>query len=309
MTAAPLFADAAGGPDGAAWWLDCEDGVRIRMAIWPKGNRGTVLLFPGRTEYVEKYQRAAADLAARGYACVAIDWRGQGLSDRHAGNRRVGDVADFVHYQKDLRAVLAKLNELGQGGPFYLICHSMGGCIGLRALHDGLAVKAVAFSAPMWGIRMAPGVTPVARVLSLSATALGQGLRFAPGTSAECYAETAPFAGNVLTSDRETYGWMQAQLQAHPDLALGGPGMRWLHLALAECARLTAMAAPAMPAYCALGTAEKVVDPAPVHALMQRWPNGTLDLIDGAEHEIMMEIPATRARFFDAAAALFGAHP
>jgi len=44
--------------------------------------KGTVLLFPGRTEYIEKYGPAAADFLARGFATVVIDWRGQGLADR-----------------------------------------------------------------------------------------------------------------------------------------------------------------------------------------------------------------------------------
>jgi lysophospholipase len=290
-----------------AYWLTCEDAVRIRMALWPKGDKGTVLLFPGRTEYIEKYARAAQDLATRGYACAVIDWRGQGLADRPKPDPRVGDVADFSDYQKDLHAVLAKVDDLRQPGPFYLIGHSMGGCIGLRALQNGLNVKAAAFSAPMWGIKMAPGVLAAARVLAGTATAMGQALRYVPGASEECYAQTAPFAGNVLTSDPETFAWIKNQLTTHPELALGGPGMRWLHQALAECRALMAMPAPDVPCYCALGTAEKVVDPAPIHKLMARWSNGSLDLVEDAEHEVMMEIAPTRKRFFDSATALFDA--
>ena len=68
---------------GAAFWLTAADGVRLRVGLWSHpGAQGTVLLLPGRTEYVEKYGRAAADLRSRGYATLAIDWRGQGLADR-----------------------------------------------------------------------------------------------------------------------------------------------------------------------------------------------------------------------------------
>jgi lysophospholipase len=66
--------------------------------------------------------------------------------------------------------------------------------------------------------------------------------------------------------------------------------------------------APKVPAICALGTAEKVVDVPPVHLRMAGWANGQLDLYPGAEHEIMMEGPAVRERFFDRAAALFEAN-
>ena len=81
--AAPLFPQADGPQGGVAQWLTTSDGVRVRVAVWGRdAPKGTVLLFPGRTEYVEKYGRAAGDLLARGFATVAIDWRGQGLADR-----------------------------------------------------------------------------------------------------------------------------------------------------------------------------------------------------------------------------------
>jgi len=51
------------------------------------------------------------------------------------------------------------------------------------------------------------------------------------------------------------------------------------------------------------------VDVAPIHLRMARWPKGRLELYPSAEHEVMMETPALRARFFDAAAALFEANP
>ncbi len=56
------------------------------------------------------------------------------------------------------------------------------------------------------------------------------------------------------------------------------------------------------------GTLEKVVDTAPVHLRMAGWAKGALDLYPGCEHEIVMEAPAARARFFDRATALFDAN-
>ena len=93
-----------------------------------------------------------------------------------------------------------------------------------------------------------------------------------------------------------------------PALALGGPSIGWLKAALAECGALAGMPAPRVPVICALGTAEKVVDVPPVHLRMAGWAKGQLDLYPGAEHEIMMEGPAARKRFFDRAAALFEAN-
>ena len=305
---APFHAALADGPPGATCvWL-IAGSARIRVAWWKAGEKGTVLLLPGRTECVEKYGRAAGDMVARGYSVMIIDWRGQGLADRALPDRATGHVGDFSEYQQDLDAMLDQARQAGLPEPFYMIAHSMGGCIGLRGLMRGLPVKAAAFSAPMWGIAMAAWLRPVATVVSALAGPLGLVNRYAPSTSAQTYLLQAPFEGNVLTTDREMWDYMRRQVAEVPDLALGGPSIGWLKAALHECAALAVMPAPKVPTICALGTAEKVVDVPPVHLRMAGWSNGQLDLYPGSEHEIMMEGPSVRKRFFDRAAALFDAN-
>ncbi|MFC2968137.1 alpha/beta fold hydrolase [Acidimangrovimonas pyrenivorans] len=306
---APFFADVAGGPAPAhCLWLHAGDGTRLRAGFWTEGAQGTVLLCPGRTEYVEKYAAAAGDLGQRGYAMVAIDWRGQGLADRPLADRNTGHVAKFVDYQKDLQAVLEAAQGLGLPAPFYLIGHSMGGAIGLRALFEGLPVKAALFSAPMWGIKIAPLTRPFAHALSASSKVLGFGHRYAPGTGPVTYVAEAPFEDNTLTTDAAMWEMMRTQVTTHPELSLGGPSLNWLHEALAECRALVAAPAPATPVITFLGGNERIVDVPSVERRMASWPAGTLERVAGAEHEIMMEGPDTRARFFDAAAAHFAAH-
>lgn len=305
---APFHAGVADAPPGAvAVWVQAG-AARIRLASWKAGDRGTVLLLPGRTECIEKYGRAAGDLVARGFSVISIDWRGQGLSDRALPDRLMGHVDDFADYQQDLDAMLAEAARADLPRPFYMVAHSMGGCIALRGLMRGLPVAAAVFSAPMWGIAMTPWQKPVAAMVSAVAGPMRLTGRYAPSTGPAVYLTTAPFAGNVLTSDREMWDYMRRQVVEVPDLALAGPSIGWVSAALRECAALAAMAAPQVPAICALGTAEKVVAPAPIHLRMAGWARGQLDLYPGAEHEIMMEGPATRARFFDRAAALFEAN-
>lgn len=305
---APFHDGVAEAPPGAVVVWAQVGAARIRLASWNAGGKGTVLLLPGRTECVEKYGRAAGDLVARGFSVITIDWRGQGLADRPLPDRMMGHVGDFDEYQRDLDAMLAEAARLDLPQPFYLMAHSMGGCIGLRGLMRGLPVKAAVFSAPMWGIAMAAWLRPVASVVSALAGPLGLVGRYAPSTSGETYLLTAPFQGNVLTSDREMWDYMRRQVAEVPELALGGPSIGWLKAALRECAALAAMPAPRVPAICALGTAEKVVDVPPIHLRMAGWSNGQLDLYPGAEHEVLMEGPAARKRFFDRAAALFEAN-
>ncbi|TAG17017.1 MAG: alpha/beta hydrolase [Rhodobacterales bacterium] len=308
MTDAPFHAGLADAPPGVVCrWLK-PGAMRIRVAWWKAGQKGTVFLLPGRTECIEKYGRAAGDLVQRGYSVISIDWRGQGLADRALPDRNSGHVEDFAEYQQDLDAMLAEAETAGLPKPWFLMGHSMGGCIGLRALMRGVPVQAAVFSAPMWGISMAAWLRPVAQIITAIAAPIGLGTRYAPTTGPDCYLLQAQFEGNVLTTDRDMWAYMRDQVKAVPDFALGGPSLVWLGAALRECSALAAMPAPRLPAICALGTAEKVVDVGPVHLRMAGWGAGQLDLYPGAEHEIMMEGPATRKRFFDRATALFDAN-
>jgi lysophospholipase len=308
VTPAPFHARIADAPEGVtSVWLQAG-AARIRVAWWKIGEKGTVVLLPGRTECIEKYGRAAGELVRRGYSVITIDWRGQGLADRALPDPMSGHVGDFAEYQEDLDAMLAEADRAGLPGPRFLLAHSMGGCIGLRALMRGVPFKAAVFSAPMWGIAMAAWLRPVSWLVTTLAAPFGLAHRYAPTTGPDVYLLQAPFDGNVLTSDREMWAYMRDQVRAVPDLALAGPSMAWFGAALRECAALAALPSPDLPAICALGTAEKVVDVPPVHLRMAGWASGQLDLYPGAEHEIMMEGPAVRTRFFDRAAALFDAN-
>ncbi len=309
MKPAPFYDDLADGPPGgAAHWVHADDGARLRVAHWRAGSAGTVLLFPGRTEYCEKYGRAAADLGARGFATITIDWRGQGLAD-HSGRRWcVGDVVEFADYQRDVAAMVAHAAQLDLPRPFYLIAHSMGGCIGLRALLERLDVAAAVFSAPMWGIRFPAPMRPLAGPLSAAGMALGLGGWTMLGASTKCYSDITPFDDNTLTHDRDMLAYMQAQTHAVPELGLGGPSFRWLSDALREMAALMAAPAPETPAAVFLGEDEAIVADDAIRERVANWPGAVLREVAGARHELMMELPAIRQGFFDQSAALFAAH-
>jgi lysophospholipase len=308
-TAAPFHADLADGPAGGrAVWLRAADGVRLRVVLWPAGPRGTVMIFPGRTEPAEKYGRAAADLARRGFGAVAIDWRGQGLSDRLLPTPMMGHVARFSDYQRDVRALVAAVDGAGLPAPHYLLAHSMGGAIGLRALIEGLPVAAAAATGPMWGIPTRPMMRPAVWALMSGAMTLTARPRYAPGNGPATYLAIAPFEGNVLTTDREMYHWMQAMLRARPELGLGGPTLHWAREAFLECRRLRLSPAPPVPMLAFLCSREAVVDPAAIRARMARWPGGRLEIVAGAQHEVLMETPAIRDRAFDQIADHFADH-
>ncbi|MHA6262425.1 alpha/beta hydrolase [Arenibacterium sp. CAU 1754] len=307
LTPAPFHEDIAGGPaGGAAYWRTTSDGLRIRVGFWPaKDAKGTVLLFPGRTEYIEKYGTTAGEFTARGYATVVIDWRGQGLADRLIEDRRIGHVIKFTDYQKDVTAALEVVRALNVPEPLHLVGHSMGGGIGLRAALEGLPVQTCAFTGPMWGIYMAPLMRPFGYILPRVADIVGMGTRLPPSTRFESYVLANPFEGNMLTTDPEMFDLMKTQLEAQPELSLGGPSLIWLREALAECKYLARQPAPNLPCATFLGENEKIIDCASVRDRMASWSGGLLNVVPGAEHEILMEARPIRNRVFDQLERLF----
>ena len=301
LTEAPFYKDVClGNTPGTAYWLQTTDGKRVRVGLFQAPDpKGSVLLFPGRTEYIEKYAQSADELAQRGFSTLAIDWRGQGLADRMIDDVRIGYVDDFADYQKDVAAMLHAAETLDLPRPWYLIGHSMGGCIGLRALYENLNVKAAVFTGPMWGIRIAPALQPVAFVLKNLLPAIGLGHLTPPTTVPEPYVLHAPFDDNKLTRDPEMWAMMRDQIEKYSALSLGGPSMVWLREALAECNALAAMPSPALPCLTFLGTSERIVHVGRIHERMTRWPGGRLELIQDAEHEVMMDTPELRKTVFD----------
>jgi lysophospholipase len=307
LAPAPLFTDIHPGPDpAAAYWGDTSDNKRIRLGVWTKAAaRGTVLIFPGRTEYIEKYGPAAADFAARGFASVAVDWRGQGLADRMLDDPLTGHIDHFPDYQKDVAAVLRAARSLNLPRPYFLLGHSMGGCIGLRAVMEGLPVQAAAFTGPMWGIHIAPHMRLPARLLSTFMPKFNQGHRLPVGTTRTPYPLVAPFEDNLLTTDPEMYDMMRDQFVVHPELQLGGPSYIWLREALAETRHLAGRSAPSLACITYVGSNERIVDVPRIHTRMQNWKGGQLRIVDGGEHEILMEPPEIRNPIFDEIGTLF----
>ncbi len=303
--AAPFFHEVAEGPvRGNAHWVATSDGVRIRVGHWrPETAQGSLLIFPGRTEYIEKYAGMAGAMAERGFATLAIDWRGQGIADRLLDNPLTGHVEHFTDYQKDVSAALRVARALDLPRPWHVLGHSMGRAIGLRAVMEGLPVQSCVFSGPMWGIYMTPLMKPLGWALAHAGPMVGLGTMLPPSTKEHHYVLTNPLENNTLTGDRAQYELMQNQLTAHPELEIGGPSLVWFREALVECKHLAERASPDLPCLTFLGSKEAIVDRKRVHERIEKWKRGQLEVVEGGQHEVAMEVPDMRNAFFEKTAA------
>ncbi len=294
-------AEGNAAPDGVEeLWLTSRDGTRLRFAFapGPDAPRGTVILCPGRTEFIEKYFEAIKDFQARGFCVLCVDWRGQGLSDRATANRMKGHLVSLDQPAKDLAfAIRTWTNRLPR--PRIIVAHSMGGGIVLRGLQQGyLHPAAAVFSAPMWGIAKLPrGAGALARAM----TAIGAGKTFVSGRATAWAPE--PFEAQVVTHSRERHDRGQRILAADPKLAIAGPTFGWLSAALAAIKGFRAPGALShltLPVVVVSAGEEKLVDNASHAAIAAALPNAKHITVPGAYHELMMETDALRAAFFAA---------
>ncbi len=300
MSSAPFYEDLAQGPPGGETaWIKTSDGVRIRGGHWPGGTAGTLFIFNGRTEFIEKYGRTAREVVARDHHLVTLDWRGQGLADRLLDEPNIGHVGHFSDYQHDVRAILDWARARGVPEPYYVLGHSMGGAIALRTLIGEHPFAAAVFSGPMWGIELNPVLRILARALPKIAGWFGQAHRFAPGASPASYMMKTEFEGNLLTKDRESWDNLVAQVTAVEGFRLGGPSLNWLGDAMRETRELVAAPKPDLPVHTTVGSDERIVSIPAIRDVMANWPSGTLSVVPGAEHEILQEIPDVRQAYLD----------
>jgi lysophospholipase len=302
-------------PSGAATgFFKGHDGVNLRFARWEATRgprRGTVCVFHGRGEFVEKYFEVVADLRRRGFAVATMDWRGQGGSERLVANPRKGHVRSFADFDRDLARFMTEIVLPDCQPPYIALAHSMGGNILLRnASLSGSWFSRMVLSAPM--IAIAPKQLgfrpPVPRLYAEIMCALALGSLYAPWGSDDAL-EQAPFEGNELTSDRERYRRNCAVIQAAPHLGLGSPTIAWLRAALRSIARTAAPDYPLqvqVPLLLFAAGMDTVVSATHIEEFGVRLKVGTHVLIPQARHEILQETDEVRKDFWAAFDAYLG---
>ena len=266
------------------------DGIRVRTSFWAANDPvGTVFVFPGRADYIEKYGGLANFCLSNNLNVIAIDWRGQGLSERLLDDKNIGHIEDFKNYQNDVEVIINEAKDAGLVKPWIIFAHSMGGLIGLRTLHDNPVFEKVVFTSPMWGIQMPPILKSGASIIMSLISLIGKMETYAPTTSPETRILNEEYEFNKLTSDIRNFKLLRQQLIQHPNLQIGGPSSAWVSAALDEIEFQIGKEPPITPALCFLGEKEEIIDNLAVREFCKNWDSCDLISIPDAKHDLLME--------------------
>jgi len=290
-------------PEGVrAGYFKTSDKVQLRYAHWPRSHgehRGTICLVHGRTEFIEKYFETIADFRKRGFAVATFDWRGQGGSDRLIGNPKLGYVDQFDDYWTDLKSFHREILLPDCPPPYYLVGHSMGGLVSLRAAtRDRMMFDRMFLSTPMVSLDRRPlSMRGMARLFNtLSFLGLG---RLPINRRPSEPASKLSFPGNPLTSDLTRYMRTADVLKAQPALGIGTPAIRWAAAAMsamAEAERDDFAANIKIPVLMLAGARDQVVSTPAIENLGLRLRTGRHVVIAGARHELFLENDTIRGQ-------------
>lgn len=280
------------------------DGADLRFARWapPAGRKGTVCVFTGRGECIEKYFETVRDLRDRGFAVAMIDWRGQGHSSRRLRDPRKGYVRSFADFETDLDTFMREIVLPDCPPPYFALAHSMGGAVLLRMAHAGKRwFDRIVLSAPMIDLPGASTSVPV-RMLIRTMRYFGLGGRYIPGGGPETVG-TGPFADNPLTSDPVRYARNAAIFEEDPTLGIGAPTVAWADAAFRTIVGFRAMDYPArirQPILMIAASHDLVVSTAAIEEFAYHLRAGSHLVISGARHEILQEQDRYRSQFWAA---------
>jgi lysophospholipase len=284
-------------------WL-AVPGARLRYACWNASGtttRGTVVVLTGRAEFIEKYAtEVVGELLGRDYAVIALDWRGQGLSDRPLPQEHdAGHVDRFETYVADLKVFLDTIVAPLAKGPVLALCHSMGGHIFLRALaeHGSAPFSGAVVTSPMTGLQREAFLRSILMLLPEIPTIEH---RYLFGTGPFVFL-ARDFHSNHVTHDERRYRWTEAWFAADPRLSEGGPTVGWARQAARS---ISACLAPGyleridLPVLLMTAGQDQIINPASHGLVVARIPHAEHVTFADARHEIMMETDDIRARFW-----------
>jgi lysophospholipase len=297
-------------PGAESGLVETPDGKLLRFAIWqpPKGSRkGTVCVFQGRGEFIEKYLETAGDLQARGYGVAIFDWRGQGGSGAAGRVFFEKHISSFEEYEEDLTTFMLDVVLPDCAPPYHAIAHSTGGLPLVKALVRRHWFERVILTAPLLALASPTIPWKLVHFLVGTVSALGFGGLALPGRSARSFAAT-PFFGNAFTSDEERFDRIKRIMREYPYLTSKRPRIGWLNAAFNAMAQIRALPEKSdlrAPVLVVSSRRDTVVSIDAAETFAARIANATNIVIDGAQHEILLERDELREQFWAAFESFF----
>ena len=287
-------------PEGAqAFMFETPDGAPMRGAFFPAPEaRGTVVLAPGWSEFMEKYFETITRLHERNLNVAMMDWRGQGLSDRE--RCKESNWNDFFEQLRDdLRYFTDERVKPHLPGPYFLMTHSMGGLPGLMLLATGYdGFERASLCAPM--TRLFAGST---NAFFSGAATLFCALGLSKTPTGKRDDDSMRFEGNMFTTDEKRHERFRQLKLTEPKAANGAPTFGWLRAAMKSSRDIRQ---PGyfddlkIPVLILTAGAERRIDGtdhATIAGLSDKIDN---KVIPGALHEIMMERDEIQERYWAA---------
>lgn len=290
--------------DAVSGMIKTPDGAELRFARWapPVNRKGTVCVFTGRGEHIEKYFETVRDLRERGFAVAMIDWRGQGHSSRRLRDPRKGYVRNFSDFEIDVDTFVQQVVLPDCPPPYFALAHSMGGAVMLRIAHAGKRwFDRMVLSAPMIDLPGRRTSLPV-RLLLRTMRLVGSGGSYIPGGS-DALVGTATFLGNPLTSDPVRYARNAAILEEDPTLGIASPTVAWADTAFSAMHGFRAAEYPLQirqPILMLAASNDTIVSTPAIEEFAYHLRAGSHLVIAGARHEILQEQDRYRAQFWAA---------
>jgi len=294
-------------PDGAVVGeIMASDGIRLRYARWKPTVRrtlGTVCLFQGRAEAVEKYYEVVGDLRRRGFAVATFDWRGQGISDRPLRNRDKGHIDGFEEYDRDFDAFVQQVALPDCPPPHFALAHSTGALVCLRAVREGrMRFTRMVLSSPLLGLAARRPSQRLVYATAAMITAIGLGELDLPQSRSRAIVRTH-FESNPLTSDPDRFARTVETFKQNPQLGIGAPTWGWLYAAckaMAEASEVNFAPSIGVPILMLVGMRDPIVSVSAIEAFVEELRAGALSIVPGGLHELMMERDSLREQFWAA---------
>jgi lysophospholipase len=291
-------------PEGlSALPITTRDGMLLRAAaLQLPASRGTIALVGGRGDFIERYFETIRELASRNFSVATFDFRGQGGSQRPYRNAYRSRLRGFSEYDDDFNSFMHQLVLPDMPPPYYVLGHSTGGTVVLRALRKRTWFDKAVLISPLLGVHTAPWPMPAVRLLTTVVPLFGLGGMFLPGQLHKPLLSKG-FPNNPFSSDMHRFTRDTLILEANPELGLGGPSFSWLRAALRAMDELQGMAKTEKlrsPLLIVAAGQDRIVDTEAVRRFARHRAGISLVVIQEALHEVLTEKAEVREQFYAA---------